>query len=338
MEPRLHPRLLAWWEDDPSNPDRPSVNNPDVRRLVAEIDRDSQVTDLGGIMSLNVRLDRAGIVLRVHQPFVSRRRLLAVQSVRIALASRGLIVPIPLRWRDATVFRCGDLWAELEAYMAHERAAPTLSSYRWLFAALGLLPRELAPLALTVPRPLIATYAPPGSLRRWLPATEAAVQGDAEAMVITRFLHEQISALRAQWVPANHLPAHLVHGDIRLSNVGRLPDNQAVYMDFGFLAQRPRVHDLAYALAFMVLALGGQHAPDRFAWHSVTPLIAEYESTALVRLTVAERRALASYTAAVPLYAAALDGFSNDPARQLRGRLPFLHLSAWLLAHPDALS
>ena len=48
-------------------------------------------------MSLNVRLDPAGLVLRVHQPFVSRPRLLALQEVRRRLASRGLAVPTPVR-------------------------------------------------------------------------------------------------------------------------------------------------------------------------------------------------------------------------------------------------
>jgi hypothetical protein len=39
----------------------------------------------------------------------------------------------------------------------------------------------------------------------------------------------------------------------------------------------------------------------------------------------------------MPLYFAALAGFSNDPAGLLRARLPFLRLSEWLLAHPAAM-
>jgi hypothetical protein len=66
-------------------------------------------------MSLNARLDSAGLVLRVHQPFVSRRRLLAAQDVRRRLADLGLVVPVPLHWRNSTVFRCGYRWAELVA-------------------------------------------------------------------------------------------------------------------------------------------------------------------------------------------------------------------------------
>ena len=87
----------------------------------------------------------------------------------------------------------------------------------------------------------------------------------------------------------------------------------------------------------MVRALEGHHAPERFGWQRVRQLVAGYEAAAQARLTAAERRVLAPYTAAVPLHAAALDGFSNDPVLQLRGRRPFLRLSEWLLAHPDAL-
>ena len=87
----------------------------------------------------------------------------------------------------------------------------------------------------------------------------------------------------------------------------------------------------------MVLALGGHQAPERFAWQSVPRLVEEYEAAARARLTEAERRALLPYTAAVPLYAAALAGFTNDPVELLRARRPFLRLSAWLLANPDAM-
>jgi Ser/Thr protein kinase RdoA (MazF antagonist) len=337
MDPRAYPHLLDWWNDNPSDPDRPTLDNPAVQRLVDAIEPGAQATDLGGIMSLNVRLDPAGLVLRVHQPSVSRRRLLAVQAVRRDLIGQGLVVPAPLAWRGATVFRCGPRWAEIERYIVHERAAPTLDSYRWLFGTLGALHRALLPLALPVPRPVIATYAPPGSLRRWLPVTTAAVRDDREATAVARLLAALIGRLRGQWVPACRLPVQLIHGDVRLSNVGRAPDGRAVYLDFGFLARRPRLHDLAYALAFMVRALEGHHAPEAFGWQRVPDLVADYEAAAQARLTAEERRALAPYTAAVPLHGAALDGFATDPAAQLRSRRPFLRLSDWLLAHPDAL-
>ena len=56
MDTNPHSRLLKWWKDDPSNPDRPTVDNPDVQHLIAEIGHGIQPTDLGGMMSLNARL------------------------------------------------------------------------------------------------------------------------------------------------------------------------------------------------------------------------------------------------------------------------------------------
>jgi Ser/Thr protein kinase RdoA (MazF antagonist) len=145
-----------------------------------------------------------------------------------------------------------------------------------------------------------------------------------------------VRQLRSQWLPASELPLQFVHGDVRLSNVGQTLEGKTVYLDFGFLAWRPRIHELAYALAFMLLTLAGHRAPESFDWESVPRLVEEYETTAHSRLTLAERKALVPGIAAVPLYAAALDGFTENPIKKLRSRLPFLQLSAWLLVHPTA--
>lgn len=265
MDRSPHPRLLAWRKDDPADPGRPSPNDPDVRRLVADIAPGAQRTDLGGVMSLNVRLDPAGLVLRVHQPFVSRPRLLALQEVRWRLADQGLIVPVPLLWRGSTVFRCRNRWAELEEYIPNERPEPTLDSSSWMFRAMATLHRALAGLALTVPRPFVATYGPPGTLRRWLPITASAVRDDPEARDIARLLRDLVRRLQRQWVPATELPMQLVHGDVRLSNARRTPEGEPVYLDFGFLAHRPRIHELAYALAFMVLRPDSHGTAEGFA-------------------------------------------------------------------------
>ena len=335
---RVYPHMLAWRED-PADPDRPLLSNPNVQRLIAEIAPDSHATDLGGVMSLNVGLQPAGLVLRVHQPFLTRPRLLALQEVRRRLAGQGLAVPCARPWRGAPIFRCGRRWAELEPYVPNERLAPALEAYTWLFRATGTLDRALAELELSAPRPVYATYGPPSTLRRWLPVTEAAVRGDPEAAAIARLLRDLVRRLRALWVPATALPVQLIHGDVKLSNVRRSPTGQAVYLDFGFLARRPRVHELAYALASMVFALDGHRAPERFPWDHVPRLLTEYEHAAEIRLTDVERRALAPYTAAVPLFQAAVAGFRDDPAATLRDdmRRPFMRLSEWLLAHPETL-
>lgn len=335
---RTHPRLLAWGRDDPADPGRPTLDNPAVRRLAAEIAPTSRAVDLGGTMSLNVGLQPLGLVLRVHQPFVSRSRLLALQAVRRHLADRGLIVPVPLSWRGSTVFRCAGRWAELEAYLPHEKPAPTSESYLWMFRAMGALHQGLATLDLAVPRPMIATYATPATLLRWLPATESAVQGDPEAAAIARRLRDLVGRLRSRWTPATALPAQLVHGDIRLGNVVRGPGGETVFLDFGFLARRPRIHELAYALAWMVLRPDNRGTAEGFDWGTVPRLVQAYEDAAGTTLTEVERRALAPYIAAAPLYLATIAGFTADPVAHPRDepRLAFLRIGEWLLAHPEA--
>lgn len=337
MEPRRHPRLLEWWSDDPSDPGRTPLDDPNVRRLAAVIAPGFRVTDLGGVMSLNARLDSAGLVLRVHRPFVSRQRLLAVGEVRRRLAGQGLVVPVPVPWRGSTVFRCGNRWAELEEYIPHERPEPAPDAFISMFRAMGTLHRVLAGIELAIPRPPVAIYAPPGTLLRWLPATESAVRCDPEATEVARLLRNLVGRLRSRWVPAAALPVQLVHGDIHLRNVCRTPQGGTVYLDFGFLARRPRVHEIAYSLSWMIFSLDGHRALESFAWENVPRLLEEYEAAADTTLTRAERKALALYTAAAPLYHAAIAGFSNDPSEQLRAESPFLRLSEWLLSHPEAI-
>jgi aminoglycoside phosphotransferase (APT) family kinase protein len=167
-----------------------------------------------------------------------------------------------------------------------------------------------------------------------LQTTERAVQSDPKAAEIVQFARALVRRLRRQWLPASELPIQLVHGDFRLGNVCRSEGGRTVYLDFGFFARRPRIHELAYALAFMLLALDAPQAPESFCWACIPGLIAEYEAGANVHLAQSEQRALAPYTASIPLYFAAFAGFTKDPVAELCSSLSFLQLSEWLLAHP----
>jgi Ser/Thr protein kinase RdoA (MazF antagonist) len=266
------------------------------------------------------------------------KRLTAQQEVRLCLARLGLTVPMPLAWRGSTLLRCGGRWAELEEYIPHEMPAPTIDSYLWLYRAMGELHRALDATDVRVPRPYFATYGPPRTLLRWLPVTEAAVRDDPEAAASARHLRRLIGRLRRRWVPAAELPVRLVHGDVKLRNVARGADGGTVYLDFGFMAHRPRIHELGYSLARMLLTLGAGEDPESFAWENVPLLLEEYEAAGGARLTATERRALVPYTASVALYQAAVCGFLPDPVAALRDgeRRPFMRIAEWLLAHPDA--
>jgi Ser/Thr protein kinase RdoA (MazF antagonist) len=258
-----HPRLAAWWIDDPRNPGRATLDCPAVQRLATLAAPGSVLRDLGGSMSLNVHLEAADLVLRVHQPFVSRARLAAVQEVRCALVRQGLLVPVPVPLQGRTIVRCGDRLAEFERFLPHTRPTPILESYVWLFGALGHLHQALATLDLAVPRPVVATYAPPGTAARWLAVTQATIDGDGMATETIRRARAVLRRVRTRWMPAASLPRQLVHGDVRLSNICRTPSGETVFLDFGFLTVRPRVHDVANALAFMLLAFKQTSDPAR---------------------------------------------------------------------------
>lgn len=332
-------RMRSWLTYNTSDPGRMSATDPRVRHLVARVAPRSHVSDLGGDFSLNLLLEPAGLVLRVHQSFVSRRRMVAAQDARRWLASKGVVVPLAVSWNGSTALRCDQRWAELERRIRHERREPSMDSYLWLFGAMGALHRALGTARLSVPRPVVATYTPPRTLRRWLTATGTAIAGDPDGARIVEALRGLVGQLHRRWVSSTLLPAQLIHGDVHLENVVQTATGEPVYLDFGSLAHAPRVHELAYALAHMTRTLSADHAPmpDAFPWNEVPHLVREYEAAAGFRLTDLERQALAPYTAAVPLQYAARAGFFADPVAILRNTRPFLDVSSWLLSHPDAL-
>ncbi|MEM7030507.1 MAG: phosphotransferase [Chloroflexota bacterium] len=332
-----YPGLYKLMTDDPDYPGRMVLDHPSAQRLAAEISPDSQPVDLGGVMSLNIWLNANNTVLRIHQPSMSKRRILALQMVRLRLMERGLTLPLPLPWHGKTVVRCGDRWAELDEYIPNTRLPHTADAYLWLFSKMGIFQAALYELDISVPRPPYAPYAPPSSIRRWLPVTKAAVQDDPEALATIKLMEKLAKQLRQQWLPETRLPKQLIHGDFRLSNVRQTNNEGTVYFDLGFMAWRPRVYELAYSLFFMFLGLGGHEILDDFDWSFVGQLIEAYEATATNPLTQIERQALAPLTASVAFYAAALDGFTENPIQNLHTRLPFLQVSAWLLKNPDRL-
>ncbi len=328
--------MRRWWTDDPADPDVTSAGDPAVRRLLRTIAPGSAVTDLGGCFSLNLHLHDLGQVLRVQQPFVSRDRVLAMREVRRRLVAHGLLAAEPVRWYDRELLTCRGRWAELEAFVPHVKPEATWESYRWMYRAMGELHRGLRDVNATLPRPMVATYAPPSSLRRWLSVTESAVRDDPGALEVTASLRRMLAKLRAQWVSASALPNQVVHGDVRLGNVGLTPNGESVYLDFGFAAHRPRVYDLAYSLAWVILRPDSSGSGETFDWSVLPSLLGEYEDGARTRLTPLERRALGPYVATVPMYHSALAGYDPDPIAKLRDETGFLRIASWLLDNPEA--
>ena len=314
---------------------RPRVDHPAVVEFLGRIGVDEGVArDLGGTTSLNLHIPGRSQVVRVHPRFESRRRVDGLRSLRQHLAAEGLLVgrPVPIDGRD--VVAVGPYLAEAEEYVDHAKPPPERSSYVWMYGAMGRLHRVLTRVEVALVRPQVATYGPPSSLRRWLARTEREVAADREATEIVAWARALIRQLDRQWIPATSLPCQLIHGDVRLGNVVASGGRQEpVYLDFGFAARRPAVHDLAYSLPWIIIRPDGAGTPEQFDWSMVAELIDAYEHGAQRRLTDAEQRALPAYVASVPLYMAAIAGFTADPGAMLRGDVPFFRLAEWLLSN-----
>jgi Ser/Thr protein kinase RdoA (MazF antagonist) len=285
------------------------VDDPAVLKLLDKVAPGVAVSDLGGGNGLNLLLGD-DLVLRVHKPFISRTRLVGERELRQKLADQGLRVGVPAG--DGLV-RCGPRWAELERFVPTEYLEPDLA---WLFAAIGRLHRVLA----TVPggpvRPKIVTLASPQTLRRWLTTNRAAGHPGAVPE-----LDPILRELAQRWIPTDRLPHQLVHGDPHPDNVLLSLDHKPLYLDFGSIMSAPRVFDLSYALAHVLIRLGQPR-------DEIPTAVRAYEESAGWRLTAPERAALIPYAASVPLYYDICDWGDGGPFRDV---------STWLLRLPAQL-
>lgn len=313
-------RLRARFASDEGDPSFLGIAHPSVQALIASVAPGSSAVELGGWTSTNVHLVELGQVLRVHQRFVSRSRLAAVHAARRALLSSDLLVPEPL-----AILRCGDRVAELETYVPHVALAGDVAQ----FEALGRLHRTSK--GITVPRPIDAQYGTPTTLRRYL----LDVRGDAETMRVAQWALGIVRELRRQWVPARELPSSFVHGDLVGPNLGRSADGRTLYLDFGCAAIRPRIHDLAVALFYLVVGPNDEGLAPDFDWSRVPTLLEAYESACGEHLTDLEHHALTPYTAAIPLAVAAPAAYLPDSTYlRYRERQAGMAIAEWLLAHP----
>ena len=281
---------------------RPPADHPGIRAIGGE--------DLGGTTSLNLRVGDE--VVRVHAAGTSRRRVEALRTLRLALHDAGLVVGVP----TGEVSKVGEWWLERETFVVAARPPATWASYVEMFRAMGVLHRVLADVDVALPPPRVATYGPPSSLRRWLRTTERFVDV-AEVRRLAR-------RLDAMWV--TDLPRHVLHGDVRLPNIGVTPDGVTAFFDFGFAAVRRRVHDLAFSLAWVLLRPDDRGTAEAFDWALVPELLDAYGD-----ITDAEVAAIDPYLAAVPLYLAAVAGFTPDPVRTFDGERPFVRIAEWVL-------
>jgi Ser/Thr protein kinase RdoA (MazF antagonist) len=325
--------------DPPDLYTRPSADDPGVVDLLARLGVEGEPTDLGGTMSLNLHLEALGLVLRIHPRFVTVDDLSAHRDLRRRLADDGLTVgaPQPLLGHE-TVDVAGRL-AEVETFITAEKPAATWESYIWMYEAMGRLHASIDRVAagLTLPEPIVATYATPEMLRHWMDLTTPAVEADDHAAGLAAQVEAMIGDLERAWIAPDQLPRRLVHGDIRLGNVVRDREGEPAYFDFGFAAHRPRVHELAYSLFWIVLRPDSSGTAAAFDWGRARELIEAYERAAGDTLSPLERRAIGPYLAAVPMYLASISSYTPDPCDRIKEEEHSLTIARWILDDPGRL-
>ncbi|MCL4543098.1 MAG: phosphotransferase [Chloroflexi bacterium] len=280
--------------------------------------------DIGGSYSLNVRLDTSvgRVVLRVHRPWVSTRRLESLQQLRRFLSySHSVVLPLAtaegvtwLRWRDRLV--------ECEPYVEHDAVADDLSRDFEAFRVLGTLHAVLRQVPRqNVVQPLVRNYAPLRRLRRWITAVAAIAiarqdtQGE-QALAVCALAQEILAKVQATWWRFRaSLPCQLIHGDYGGENVLFSRGNVVAVLDWDFCGWAERVYELAYSVYFTMARHEATFNLAQWHWANVCMLVGTYEDASQEPLTTGERQAFWAALCLVPLYWVGEALFLNDPIR-----------------------
>ena len=265
--------------------------------------------DLGGSLSLNLlvhRLDER-LVVRVHRPSVSPARLEDIEAVRDRLDDAGVPCSALVPARDgARWVGTGDRLVEVERYIRHDGTMNTLPRLARGLPILGRIHTLLAgvhvsPAGRTVEfanhiepgRVLPGTRAGTARIRQWQPTPwERRMASQAERLA------ELVATGEAAL--AAGLPRQLVHGDFWDDNVFFHGLTPVFVSDFGFMAERARIDDLALTLYYADTEFGLAASQDRIA--ALQPLVRAYASGLDNPLTGAERAVLPWAIARQPLW------------------------------------
>lgn len=296
--------------------DRTDVRVPLTRAIEEEL---SEITglpdltgwqDLGGDWSTNIAARRQGqsemLVFRIHQRFVSKDRLMAEQHTRRVLASAGLptVSSLPVFQGSTTArLRSGNL-VEVEPFVGSDAKMDSPGRLIAGFATLGALHDALRSVSLPTAAHSV-TYA--NHLDAHL--VEERTRAGAEKIMSWRI--PELATF------ADRLPAHIttvldcgadlrsghqvqvVHGDFWDNNVLFVNGEVAAVLDFGFMAERPRIDDLALAIWFYLL---GRVPSDPAAIDVVVAMVDAYDQATSRPLTTAERLSLPLVLARQPAW------------------------------------
>jgi len=257
-------------------------------------------TDLGGSWTTNLLITRDGppVVARIHQGGRSRERLLAEQAARIALADAGIPAARPLPASDgSTVARLAPgRFVELEPFIPWDTRMNTEPLIRRGFGVLArvhdvLRTTTLPAAAATAPRAnhILAADAAAATRRG---AARIASWGDE---FLTRFavdVEAHVDAVSGAEAPLiGGQLSQVVHGDFWDNNVLFAGNRLAAVIDFDFMAQRPRVDDLALTAYFWFLQ-PGKGIPGAVEARELRAFVDAYDGSAQIPLSPVERLAL----------------------------------------------
>jgi Ser/Thr protein kinase RdoA (MazF antagonist) len=142
-------------------------------------------------------------------------------------------------------------------------------------------------------RVLSGTRAGTARIRSWQPTPD-----ERRLASQAKRLAELVAAGEAG--SAARLPRQLVHGDFWDDNVFFRGQDPAFVTDFGFMAERARIDDLALTLYYADTEFGQVTSQDRIA--ALRPLVHAYASGLSTPPTDAERQALPWAVARQPLW------------------------------------
>jgi homoserine kinase type II len=310
-------------------------------------------SDLGGSWTTNILIAGAGepVVARLHQGGTSADRLLAEQAARLALADAGIpaVRPLPTPAGRTVVRLAAGRLAELEPFVAWDTRMNTGPLVRQGFGILArvhdvLRTTELPTAARTAPHANHIFAADAAAATR-LGAQRINSWGDAN---LARFAAEVVAHVDAVAAAEERLRAgrltQIVHGDFWDNNVLFNGDDLAAVIDFDFMAERPRIDDLALTAYFWFLE-PGKGVPGAAEARELRSFVDAYDAAAVIPLSPLERLALPLAIARQPAWSVGRwipvleHGHAVRHAREAAAELPVAEaILADLARWQDALS
>ncbi|WP_152362206.1 phosphotransferase enzyme family protein [Microlunatus speluncae] len=288
------------------------ISDPDERLpgsdlLAAEVARafglpaSSAWSDLGGSWTSNLRLDfpgRDSLVVRIHRGSTTAARLAAVQAARDVVAAAGVPTVRPLTTPDGEPFvalRSGRL-IEVEPWVRWNERMNTPILLERGFAVLGRVHDALR----TASMPAAAATVDHANHLHSEEAAAATRRGaerlrDWHDVILTPLADRvvrHVDAVTAAEEPLRDQQVRqLVHGDFWDNNVLFRDGELAAVIDFDFMANRPRIDDLALTLYFYLLE-PGRDLPTAADRRQIRRFVDAYDAGTSLPLSPGERAAL----------------------------------------------